>query len=120
MSISDQLAKILEEYGDEIREELIEATEATGKQTTRALSGRQQKSPVEGRAYNKGWRVTKIEETWRGVEATVYNANKPRLTHILNDGWTMRNGQRHPGDGHIDKAEELAREIYLKEVESKL
>lgn len=120
MTVSDQLAKILAEYGDEIREELIEATEATGKRTTRTLSSRQQKSPVEGRAYNKGWRVTQIEESWRGVTATIYNTNKPRLTHILNDGWTMRNGQRHSGDRHIDKAEELARDIYLKEVESKL
>lgn len=118
MSIQQQLARILEEYGDEIREELIKATEATGKATTQKLASRPQKTPVRG--YNKGWRVTKIEETWKGIEATIYNANKPGLTHILNDGWTMRNGQRHSGDNHIDNAEEMARDLFVKEVESKL
>lgn len=120
MNVKEQLARILAEYGEEITEGLIEATEATGKATTKQLAGRQQKTPIEGRAYNKGWKVTAIEQTWKGVEATIYNANKPRLTHILNDGWTMRNGQRHPGDGHIDRAEDMARELFEKEVISKL
>lgn len=120
MNVKEQLARILAEYGEEITEELIEATEATGKATTKQLAGRQQKTPIEGRAYNKGWKVTAIEQTWKGVEATIYNANKPRLTHILNDGWTMRNGQRHSGDGHIDRAEDMARGLFEKEVISKL
>lgn len=115
--VKQQLAEILKEYGDEIREEVKEAVASSSKQTNQKL---RTSGPFMTGRYRKGWTVTNVEETWKGVEVTVYNRNKPRLTHILNDGWTMRNGQRHKGDGHIDAVEEYAQDLLFKEVEERL
>lgn len=115
--VKQQLAEILKEYGDEIRESVKEAVDDSSKKTNQRL---RTSGPLLTGRYRRGWTVTGVEETWKGVEVTVYNRNKPRLTHILNDGWTMRNGRRHKGDGHIDNVEEYAQELLIKEVEEKL
>lgn len=114
---SDAIKSLLDEYGEEIKEEIAKAVENTAKKTDNYLETLSAKNTG---AYAKNWSKTKIEATWHGVDVTVHNTRKPQLTHLLNDGWTMRNGQRHAGDGHIDKAEKYRQEELEKEVEALL
>ena len=116
-TLQQQLAKILEEYGDEIKDNIEEAVEITSKATRKEL---QRISPTNTGKYAKGWTVNKIEKTWKGIEVTVYNRTKPGLTHLLNNGHVKQNGGRQAGDGHIDKAETYADDLLIREEEGKL
>ena len=112
-SLQQQMASIINEYGEELRDAVINATNATAKDTVKYLKS---VSPKRTGGYAKGWTVTKSVSNWKGVEATVYNKTKPGLTHLLNDGHAKRGGGRTQGDGHADKADEYAQEKLYDEV----
>lgn len=116
-SLQSQLAEVLTEYGDEIREDVVDIVNQIAKQTARDL---QAASPRNTGNYAKGWTVKKAERAWYGVEATIYNKNKPGLAHLLNDGHALRGGGRVSGDGHIDTVETSAQEKLYDEVVKKL
>lgn len=105
--LETQLAEILDEYKDELTDNLLAELESAGKDAITNLKRNSPKSKNGRRHYANGWTLN-LEKSWKGIELVIYNKNKPQLTHILNDGFTMRNGQRHKGDGHIDDAEKLA------------
>lgn len=115
--LKDVLKQLLDEYGEKIREEVEKAIESTAKATDKYLA---EIAPKDTKAYARGFAKTKIEASWKGASVTIYNKSKPTLTHLLNDGWAMRNGERHEGDGHIDKGEQYRQEELQKEVEALL
>lgn len=118
--LKQQLADILEEYGDELRDEVEDTISKVGKDVTkrlREISG--QKHHRTG-GYARGWTVTKVEKTWKGYDVTIYNKTKPGLAHLLNNGHVLRGGGRVSGDGHIDQTDTYAQEKLYTEMEKAL
>lgn len=104
--LAEQIQKALEEALKSTEGSLEEKLEQSAKLTVNQLK----KTSPRGnsrRHYSNGWSY-ELVKSWKGIELVIYNKTKPQLTHILNNGFTMRNGQRKSGDGHIDRAEEIA------------
>lgn len=104
--LAEQIQKALEEALKDTEGSLEENLEESAKRTVETLK----KISPRGNSrkhYANGWSY-ELKKSWSGIELVIYNKTKPQLTHLLNDGFTMRNGQRHSGDGHIDQAEEIA------------
>lgn len=115
-SLQQQLTNILSEYGDEIKSEVGEAVKLSAKEANKKLRADSDRLHHNTGGYAKGWTVSKIETTWKGVEVTIYNKTKPGLAHLLNDGHALRNGGRVNGDNHIDNVEDYAQEKLYDEV----
>ena len=120
--VSAQVADILEEYENELKEDVDAVFKQTSKETAKMVSDASPYNPngknPKGH-YKSGWKVKKTNE--RDINSyTVYQANKPQLTHLLENGWVMRNGKRHEGDPHISKGEEWAESVIVSRIEAKL
>lgn len=109
--------ELLDEYGEEIRDDLTSSLTETSND---ALKNLKNVSPVLTGSYKKGW-TKKVEFTrWGSLSVTMYNKTDWQLTHLLNNGHAKRDGGRVPGDGHIDRASEYASDLLVKKVEEKL
>lgn len=119
-SLQEQLTDILSQYGDELKDEVEEAVKVSAKDATKELRAVSDRLHHRSGNYAKGWTVSKIEKTWKGIEVTIYNKNKPGLAHLLNNGHAKRGGGRVSGDQHIDGVETYAQEKLFTEVENKI
>lgn len=123
VDLTKQLKAILDQYGEEIKEDLQTALGDTAKATVAELHN---KSPKLTGKYRKGWKADTQTDRLGTVHTVVYNADYPFLTGLLNDGhdYVGRDGHRiekaAKGDGHIDKASEYAEGILMTEVEKRL
>lgn len=118
VDLSGQISKLLKEYGDDVRQvingclfDVIVDTEKYLRDTT-PPKHRKGKKP-----YHQGW----THEDWTNSStykgATVYNKNKPQITHLLEFGHVKRGGEgRVDGIPHISKAQDHAEELLIKEV----
>ena len=116
-SLENQLSAILNDYSDELRDEVEQAIKTSADTTTKLLRTVADQLHHRTGEYAKGWTVTKVESTWKGVQAIIYNKSKPGLAHLLNNGHAKRGGGRVSGDGHIDDVTEFAQENLFNEVE---
>lgn len=120
-SVGDQIDKILDEYTKELRIEAGDIIKDVAEETARIVAEASPVGDSPRRHYAKGWKVKAIHTA--GVTSddyVVYNATKPHLTHLLENGWVMRNGERHEGTPHISKGEEWAESVIVKRIEEKL
>jgi len=120
--VSAQVADILEEYENELKDDVDAVFKQVSKETAKMVSDESPYNPngknPKGH-YKAGWKVKKTNE--RDINSyTVYQANKPQLTHLLENGWVMRNGKRHEGNPHISKGEEWAESVIVSRIEAKL
>lgn len=116
-SLGNQLSAILNDYSDELRDEVEQAIKTSADTTTKLLRTVADQLHHRTGEYAKGWTVTKVESTWKGVQAIIYNKTKPGLAHLLNNGHAKRGGGRVSGDSHIDDVTEFAQENLFNEVE---
>lgn len=86
--------------------EVAKETKDIAKETSPTLSGR----------YKKGWATKKTADASGQISITVYNRNRPGLTHLLEKGHAKRGGGRVSGIPHIAPAEEYA----VEELEARL
>ena len=71
-----------------------------------------QTSPKDTGKYAEGWTTGNYTWTALGAEITVYNAKKPGLAHLLENGHAKRNGGRVTAKVHIKPVEEeVGREL---------
>ena len=117
----EPLNKILQNYGDEVQELVLNSLDKVADETVKELKDNSPRSDNGKKHYWKGWTKTALDQSWHRVKIIIYNKNKPWLTHLLNSGYTRRNGKRVPGDMHIDMAEDYAtdrlEEIAREEIE---
>ena len=115
--LSTAIGEILDEYSEEVKEKTAEASKKAAAYTIRMLKAT---SPRKSGDYAGGWK----QKSYRGGLRLVYNDKKPQLTHLLNNGHTIRNGVGtygyKPGDGHITKAEEQGNAKFVEEVKRQL
>lgn len=120
--VGKEIADILDEYEEEVALEAAKVIKQVAEETAQKVADA---SPYNeyGKSrkghYKAGWKVKTVKE--RGIDSyVVYNKNKPQLTHLLENGWVMRNGKRHEGDPHISKGEEWAESVIVSRIEAKL
>lgn len=117
LDLDKAMAKILDEYGENVTEATKKAVMTVAKQTQKEIKS---KSPVRrhnGGKYRKGWTVTQSKPSRTGTEAIVHNRSRYQLTHLLEKGHAKRNGGRTKPIVHIAPAEEHAIENIRKAVE---
>ena len=101
--LSDEMAKILNEYADLTAEELKGCIDRAGKTIKEEI---QKKAPRKTGSYARSWRIKTVSETSHTKEIVVY-ANRYQLTHLLENGHALRGGGRARAFPHIAPAEEI-------------
>ncbi|MDB1943740.1 HK97 gp10 family phage protein [Clostridium tertium] len=110
--ISNEFAKILSEYKEEVMVGMTTVREQVAKETVKELkSTSPKKKGAGGGKYAKGWKVSDI----RG--RMIIHNKKYQLTHLLEYGHAKVNGGRVAAKVHIRPAEERAIESYIIGVE---
>ena len=106
---STVMGRILAKYGDDVREATRRLVKRAGNEARDKLK---QTSPRDTGKYAEGWVAGGYTWTSLGAEITVYNAKKPGLAHLLENGHAKRNGGRTPAKVHIKPVEEeVGREL---------
>lgn len=108
--ISNEIAKILSEYTDEIEFGMLQIRDSVSKKTAKNLK---QTSPKKTGDYRKGWRVSDVNG-----KKIVHNKTDYRLTHLLEHGHAKVGGGRVPAQVHIRPAEEEAIKEYVEATEN--
>ena len=111
-SIEIQLARILNEYSEEVKEVMFEVAEEVANEGAKEL---QETSPKNRGKYHKGWGVEK-ETDGKGTAFIIRNKKYYNLTHLLEKGHALKNGGRARAFPHIAPVEQKA----IKSYEDKL
>ena len=117
-TLADDIGKILEEYQDDVKQNLDKITKQIAQKGQQALKN-ESKSKFKGDRYWKGWKVD-LQVGRLDTKATIYNASLPGLPHLLEKGHAKRNGGRVEGTVHIAPIEEKLVAEFEKQVRSKL
>lgn len=121
-TIDEQLYNILNEYTEELADEAKDAFKTTAKETASEL-----KSTSEALFHHKaqkhyadGWRY-RVKGTGLDLSLTVYNALKPGLTHLLENGhMILIDGVNHGRSKvfkHIEPAEKKAFNLLMQRLQ---
>lgn len=119
-NLANEMEKILDQYAGVLPEIIAEAQKAAGK---RAVKDLKSDSPRKSGEYAKGWK-TKTETSRTGASTTIYNGDKPELTHLLEFGHASISGGRTLGQvkayPHIADAEKKAAAYFESELQRRL
>lgn len=113
--LDSAIEKILEEYGDNLREDVNSAVKAVTKKGVAAVKQGARSSFKGTGAYSKGW-TSKFEEGRISAQGTIYNKDIPGLPHLLEHGHAKRNGGRVAGKIHIGNVEQEIVQKFEREV----
>ena len=120
--VADQISKELNKYSEELQHKIEKVSNQIATETVKRLK---ETSPRgKGRKhYADGWKKKKVAER-RRVGYISYNATKPGLTYLLNNGHDIIAGGRTvgrvEGDNHIGKANDWAAAEFERRLEDEL
>lgn len=119
--ISDQIAKIFDEYDRDMKRKVNNSVDKVAKESVQKLKDT---SPKKTGDYAKGWKI-KRERGRNGInDVTIHNATDYRLTHLLENGHVIRNKKgtygRTSGRKHIKPVEEYFNSEVVEEIEREL
>lgn len=117
-NLAAEVGKMLDEYADEVTDNVKEATHKVALLTVRALQS-ESRQAVNGKKYYRGWR-TYSETTRLSQKETIYNSKLPGLPHLLEYGHALRNGGRTAARIHIAPVEAEAEKMMTQELEARL
>lgn len=125
IDLTKVLRDVVEEYGEEVRQETVKALNETAPEIVNMVKD---KSPVgnDVEHYADGWTVEKTTDKLGTSKVVVYNSTKPTLTHLLefgHRGYPLKNGGRTrdvKGIGHIKPTAEWAEKEVVKAIERKI
>jgi hypothetical protein len=107
--ISSEIQKQLKYYARDVAEKVEIAQIETA---TTLKKDVEFDSPERRPRYKSGWRIKKAPK-----KLILHNATDYQLTHLLEHGHALRNGDRFEGKVHIRHNEEHAISEYLKKIE---
>ena len=84
--IGAEIMKELKSYSNEVAENVNKVTRKSAGKLRKELSETSPKRDTSGKHYSEGWKTTQTEKEQAISEFTVYNAKKPGLTHLLENG----------------------------------
>lgn len=103
--LAKAIAAELAAYDQEVTDGLKKEVKQVAKEMVTQLK---QTSPRDSGEYASGWKAKVEHESAQDIRERVYNAKKPSLTHILENGHAKVNGGRVEGTPHIGPAEQQA------------
>ncbi len=116
-SVAEQLTRILDDYGDEVKNVARKDAKKAGRETAKELKN---VSPKDTGEYASGWAAKQVDED----TVTVYNRKMPGLAHLLEKGHLIRNKKgtygRAPAHPHIKPVEQWANSELPAEIERAL
>ena len=115
-SFSEEIQKLLEEYGEDVQKIADEEVEKISKEAVKKLK---QTSPKDRGDYAKGWKLKK-KETRFGIEATVYNSTHGWLVHLLENGHEKRGGGRTKAEPHVKPVQDWIDVELIQRIKAKL
>lgn len=110
--------KILDQYGDDCREAVIDTVKEVAKESAKELKSAGDFNNRTG-AYRKGW-TSKVQTSRLGAEGVVYNKSSYYLTHLLEFGHAKQNGGRTRAFAHIEPVEKDTERKLMEVLEKKL
>lgn len=120
---AETVKEILQTYADTTAEQMNEIADSVSKETLKKVRA---DSPKKSGEYKRGW-ARKADKKKAVNEYTIYNKNKPQLTHLLEKGHKVRPEPKKPtkktyveGREHIGPAEEWASEEMVRRAVNKL
>jgi len=116
MKISDltiEIEKALQEYTEEVEEAIAQIIEEDVEAAVKEL---REVSPKKTGEYARGWAAQK-EMSAGTIKMTIYNKNKPQLTHLLEFGHAKRGGGRVSAIPHIAPVEEKLIDQVTRDIE---
>lgn len=116
--LASEIQKILDDYSDDLKENIGEAMQKVGRkgvQMLQSTSPKAQNSPHSG-MYAKGWKLSVENHRNLTHNAVIYNVHAG-MPHLLEYGHLMRNGKRSKAQPHIKNVEDtLLQEFNEKEL----
>ena len=120
---SDQLAaavaKILDEYGGNVQQNLGDIVKKMSKKGASTLRSQSRCAFGGTGKYAKGW-TSQVETGRVSAQGTIYNQALPGLPHLLEHGHANRGGGRTEGRAHIAPVEAALIKEFESQVKSKL
>lgn len=117
INLEEELGRILDEYMDDVEETASKVINQVAREAARKLKDA---SPKKTGKYASGWTVKKGKK----LDAVVYNATRPGLTHLLEESHPIRNQYgtwgRSTARPHIAPVREWAEEEVVKRIEEAL
>lgn len=114
-SVEIQMAEILNEYSEHVKEVVEKAAEESAKETAKELKNTSPKRPGHGE-YARSWTAKRNGGGW-----IAYNSKHGQLTHLLENGHVIRNqyGEygRAPAIKHIEPVEQSAIQDFENRIE---
>lgn len=108
-----EIEKAVKEYTEEVERGIATVIE---KDVQEAVTELKNTSPKRTGDYAKGW-TAKKEVSEGHIKMTIYNKNKPQITHLLEHGHAKRNGGRVSGIPHIKPVEQKLNEQVVRDIE---
>lgn len=96
-----EIVEALKQYTDDVVEAIGEEAQKIALEGAAELRQTSPRAVHNDKHYADGWTKRK-----QGNSAVVYNRLKPGLTHLLENGYLMRNGKRSKKQVHIEPVEE--------------
>ena len=115
--LSAEINKILTEYGEQVQQDVDEATQRVTKAGVKAVKGNSKSSFGGTGKYAAGW-TSKFEKGRLSSQGIIYNGTVPGLPHLLEHGHANRNGGRTAGRPHIGPVEQKIIEDFEKAVKA--
>ena len=117
INLEEELGRILDEYMDDVEETANKVINQVAKEAAQKLKDT---SPRDTGKYANGWTVKRGKK----LDAVVYNATRPGLTHLLEESHPIRNQYgtwgRSTAQPHIAPVREWAEEEVVKRIEEAL
>lgn len=113
----------LEEYADEVTGGVKQAVKEVAKATVKEVKAKspvKTKSSVKTGNYKKSWGQIKVSETEGSIVISIRNKKFYWLTHLLENGHALKNGDRTRAFPHIKPAEDFAARELEKKVKVKV
>lgn len=125
-NLSSVIRDILEDYHDDITDDMKEVTARVTKEGAQAVKNAALETfaPMRGRGlkkgrYGSGW-TSQVETGRFSAQGVIYNSKYPGLPHLLENGHAKRGGGRVAGRPHIKPVEEQIVREYEEKLERAL
>lgn len=119
-NLASEIAKVMKDYANATDDVVEKAVTQTSKEVVQELKQAHPSGAGDYSSwteYNQGWKVmqTKTDKRYN-KKATVHNATKYRLTHLLEKGHALVNGGRSRAFPHIAPVAEKAEDKLLEKI----
>lgn len=115
------VAEVMQEYGEEVEADARKICTQIAPEIVQELKTSSPRSPYAHEHYAEGWTYDLTTNSYGVVKITAYNALKPQLTHLLENGHEVVAKGKHygrtKGEKHIAPVQKWAVERVIKELE---